>query len=51
MKASAADLAENAARRDRARAVIYHWNVELARDTDPPLWSPNLRAALVAGMP
>jgi len=50
MLARAADLAEERARRERARKVIERWNQELALG-DLLLWSPSIRAALIAGMP
>jgi hypothetical protein len=45
MKAKALTVAEQQARRERARAVIASWNAELASG-DLPLWSPSLRAKL-----
>ncbi|NVO12400.1 MAG: hypothetical protein HXX10_00020 [Rhodoplanes sp.] len=50
MKARAFDLAEDRARQEWARAVVGRWNAGLASD-ELPLWSPSLRAALLAGMP
>jgi hypothetical protein len=50
MLARAADLAEERDRRQRARNVIERWNRELAL-SDLPLWSPSIRAAMIAGMP
>lgn len=49
MLARAADLAEERARRERARAVIERWNHELAT-SELPLWWPTIRAALIADM-
>jgi hypothetical protein len=50
MLARAADLAEERARRERARKVVERWNQELVLG-DLPLWSPSIRAAMIAGMP
>jgi hypothetical protein len=50
MLARAADLAEERTQRERARKVIERWNRELAL-VDLPLWSPSIRAAMIAGMP
>jgi hypothetical protein len=50
MRARFADLVEERARCERARKVIERWNHELVA-SDLPLWSPSIRAALIAGMP
>jgi hypothetical protein len=50
MRARALDFAEDRARQERARAVVALWNAGLAGD-ELPMWSPNLRAAVLAGMP
>ncbi len=49
MLARAADRAEERARCERARKVIARWNHELAT-SELPLWSPSIRAALIADM-
>ena len=50
MLARAADLAGERAQRERARKVVERWNQELVLG-DLPLWSPSIRAAMIAGMP
>ena len=50
MRARFADLVEERARREGARKVVERWNHELVA-CDLPLWSPSIRAALIAGMP
>lgn len=50
MLARAADLAEERAQRERARKVVERWNRDLVHG-ELPLWSPSIRAALLAGMP
>ena len=49
MRARFADRVEELARRERARAVIERWNHELVT-SELPLWSPSIRAALIADM-
>lgn len=43
-------LRTHATRRERARAIIERWNYELTKP-EPPLPSPSIRTALIAGMP
>ena len=50
MMARFADSVEERAQRERARAVVKRWNSELVA-CDLSLWSPSIRAALIAGMP
>jgi hypothetical protein len=50
IKAGAAKLEADRAARDEADAVIQRWNDQLSRGRDM-LWSPTIRAALLAGMP
>ena len=50
MRARFADLVEERAQCERARKVVERWNHELVA-CDLPLWSPSIRAALIAGMP
>jgi hypothetical protein len=49
IKAGAAKKADRAARAE-AEAVIQRWNDQLSRGRDM-LWSPTIRAALLAGTP
>jgi hypothetical protein len=48
IKAGAAELKADRAARAEAEAVIRRWNDRLLRGRDM-LWSPTIRAALVAG--
>ena len=50
IRARFADLVEERARCERARKVVERWNHELVA-CDLPLWSPSIRAALIASMP
>jgi hypothetical protein len=50
IKAGAAKLKADKAARLEAELVIDHWNRRLATGRDM-LWSPTIRAALVAGTP
>jgi hypothetical protein len=49
-KAGAAKLKADRAARTEAKAVIQRWNDQLSRGRDM-LWSPTIRAALLAGTP
>jgi hypothetical protein len=50
IKAGAAKLKADRAARAEAEAVIQRWNDQLSRGRDM-LWSPTIRAALLAGTP
>jgi hypothetical protein len=50
IKAGAARLAADQAERAEAQALIERWNEQLAAGRDM-LWSPTIRAALLAGTP
>jgi hypothetical protein len=50
IKAGAAKLRADRAARAEAEAVIQRWNDQLSRSHDM-LWSPTIRAALIAGAP
>jgi hypothetical protein len=50
IKAGAAKLKADRAARAEAEAVIQRWNDQLSRGRDM-LWSPMIRAALLAGTP
>jgi hypothetical protein len=50
IKAGAKRAAEDGAARAEAEAVIQRWNEQLAAGRDT-LWSPTIRAALLAGTP
>jgi hypothetical protein len=50
IKAGAAKLKADRAARAEAEAVIQRWNDQLSRGRDM-LWSPTIRAALIAGTP
>jgi hypothetical protein len=50
IKASAKRGAEDRASRAEAKAVVERWNEQLAAGREM-LWSPTIRAAMIAGMP
>jgi len=50
IKVGARRHAADKAARAEAQAVVDHWNEQLAASRDM-LWSPTIRAALIAGTP